>query len=475
MKTIPIPSSGWTASAGRTRARAPSLVKTNSLMKVVRIIARLNVGGPARHVIWLTEGLRRAACDTLLVTGSVPPGEDDMSYFAAERQIEPHLIAEMSREISPKDAFVVWKLYRLMVRERPDIVHTHTAKAGTVGRVAGLLYRYLTPGALIGRPRACRFVHTYHGHIFHSYYGSLKTGLFLRIEKVLARVVTDKIIAISPQQYLEIHERFGVGRAGQFRVIPLGLETSAFAGWRQKRVVLREELGLGERDCLVGIVGRLTEIKNHELFLRAVAGYKRAYGSVQGLPRTLFAIIGDGNLRASLEDEARALGLGEDVLFLGTRNDPENFYPALDIVALTSRNEGTPLTLIEAMANARPIVATAVGGVRDLLGEKIDLESEGAAQKTEDGFRVCERGILVPSGDAEGFSRALQFLVLDEKLRGEMAARAEKYVAEHYSKERLLKDIAALYCELAKQQTTAPESAPAGVWELKKTEGVNHD
>src|SRR5881275_2763115 len=128
----------------------------------------------------------------------------------------------MSREISPKDALTIWKLYRLFVRERPDLVHTHTAKAGTVGRVAGLLYRLLTPATLVGRPRRCRFVHTYHGHIFHSYYGRLKTRLFLGIEKILTRM-TDRVVVISPQQHREIHEEYGVGRNGQFAVIREGL------------------------------------------------------------------------------------------------------------------------------------------------------------------------------------------------------------------------------------------------------------
>ena len=151
-------------------------------MKIVRVIARLNVGGPAKHVVWLTAGLQNADCDTLLVSGTVPPGEDDMGYFAAEHGVKPFLIQEMSREISLKDWLTIWKLYRLFLREQPDIVHTHTAKAGTVGRIAGLVYRWFTPGAIVGKPRQCRFVHTYHGHIFHSYYGPLKTCLFLSIE-----------------------------------------------------------------------------------------------------------------------------------------------------------------------------------------------------------------------------------------------------------------------------------------------------
>src|SRR5215208_5266393 len=168
-------------------------------MKVVRIIARLNVGGPARHVAWLEAGLRGRGVESLLVAGVVPPGEDDMGYFAESLGVRPHVIPEMSREVSPKDLVTVWKLYRLLRRERPDVVHTHTAKAGTVGRAAGMLYRWLTPSALWGRPRRCRLVHTYHGHIFHSYYGALKTTLFLAIERALAKI-TDRIVVLSPRQ-----------------------------------------------------------------------------------------------------------------------------------------------------------------------------------------------------------------------------------------------------------------------------------
>ncbi|HEY1404395.1 MAG TPA: glycosyltransferase, partial [Pyrinomonadaceae bacterium] len=208
-------------------------------MKVVRIIARLNVGGPAKHVAWLTAATRRCGIESELIAGTVPPGEDDMSYFAAEQGVVPIILSEMSREVSPKDAVTVWKLYRLFKRLRPDIVHTHTAKAGTAGRVAGMLYRWLVPSALVGRPRACRFVHTYHGHIFHSYYGRLKTQLFLNIERFLARAATDRIVAISQQQFREIHGQFGVGRAEQFKVIPLGLDLEAFADWGARRETAR--------------------------------------------------------------------------------------------------------------------------------------------------------------------------------------------------------------------------------------------
>jgi glycosyltransferase involved in cell wall biosynthesis len=381
----------------------------------------------------------------------VPPGEDDMSYFAESLGVRAHVIPEMSREVSPKDALTVWKLYRLFLRERPDIVHTHTAKAGTVGRAAGLLYRYLTPSALWGRPRACRFVHTYHGHIFHSYYGRLKTGFFLLVERTLARLGTDRVVVISPQQLEEINGRFRVGRREQFEVIPLGLDTSAFDDWAARRHLLRQEWGAADGDVLVGIVGRLTEVKNHRLFLEAAALFKkrRAFEAESGAtaeqqPRVSFVVVGDGHLRGELEAHARALGLEDDVKFTGLRDDPENFYPALDVVALTSRNEGTPLTLIEAMANERACVATAVGGVVDLLGGV----AEGELRRPHP-WQVCERGLQVRPGDAEAFADALAHLAADEPLRKALGGRGREYVAENYSVGRLVSDVLRLYGELS--------------------------
>jgi glycosyltransferase involved in cell wall biosynthesis len=406
--------------------------------KVIRIIARLNVGGPAKHVVWLTAGLLEAGFNTLLVTGKVPEGEEDMSYFAAEAGVTPLYFPEMSREISLKDGVTVWKLFRLFVRERPDIVHTHTAKAGTVGRTAGFLYRWLTPGVLIGKPRKCKFVHTYHGHVFHSYYGPRRTRLFLAIERILARMVTDRLIVISKQQSVEIGEKFRVGRRGQIKVIPLGLDLGLFEDHATRRGKFRHELCIPDHTILIGIVGRLTEIKNHQMFLNVVARLKEIDPACWRQGAVRFIVIGDGLLRESLDHQKQLLGLDKDVIFVGGRKDPEFFYPALDVVALTSHNEGTPLTLIEAMANARPVVSTNVGGVVDLLGDVI-----------EDGpYRVCSRGISVPAGDEEAFVAALSRIIRDRSLRQELGERGLEFVEVNYSKERLFEDIKGLYSEL---------------------------
>ncbi|MCM3905815.1 MAG: glycosyltransferase [Pyrinomonadaceae bacterium] len=438
-------------------------------MKIVRVIARLNVGGPARHVVWLTAGLQGADWDSLLVAGTVPPGEEDMGYFAVEQNVEPWLIPEMSREISFRDALTIWKIYQLFCRERPDIVHTHTAKAGTVGRVAGFLYRWLTPSTLLGRPRQCLFVHTYHGHIFHSYYGPLKTRLFLSIEKALARLITDRIVVVSEQQRREIQKRFGVGRPDQFVVIPLGLDTHSFADWRNRRQLFRDELGSKSDELLVGIVGRLTEIKNHELFLRAVAILKERLADEKSRPRPVsaggrtawsgrvrFVVIGDGSLRDKLIAQARALGLVDDVIFAGNRRDPENFYAALDIVALTSLNEGTPLTLIEAMANARPVIATAVGGVVDLLGDTIE-------EHQDERYTIRQRGLSCQSNDAVAMAAGLFHLIENPELRSELGNRGLEFVTGNYSRERLLDDVKALYKQLRERTAVQVKYAHQGI------------
>lgn len=397
-------------------------------MKIVRIIARLNVGGPARHVVWLNKALQTSEYQSVLLAGTVPEGEEDMSYFAAQNAVTPLYIEEMSRELSPKDAISIWKIFLQLKREQPDVIHTHTAKAGTVGRIAGFLYRWLAW-------KNVKIVHTFHGHIFHSYYGNLKTKIFLIIEKSLARFATDKIVVISRQQFEEIHEKFGVGKKEQFEIIPLGIDLETFAGWRLKRDVLRQEIGAAETDILVGLVGRLTEVKNHSLFLQVV----KIWQEKSGMPNVKFIIIGDGHLRQPLESEAAALGIENSVKFLGNRNDTEVFYAGLDIIALTSLNEGTPLSLIEAMANEKPVISTVVGGVKDLLGE---------ISEQKDGFQVRERGVSVGSGEAENFYKGLLYLVNNDKIRETFGQNGKRFVETNYGKARLTADIKNLYREL---------------------------
>ena len=406
-------------------------------MKILRIIARLNVGGPARHVVWLTEALQDDEFQTTLIAGTVPPGEENMGYFAEEHSVKPIFIEEMSRELSPKDLISLFKVYRVIRRSKPDIVHTHTAKAGTVGRAAAFLYKWLTWKAIIGKPRGVKVIHTFHGHVFHSYYGNLKTKVFILIERLLARLATDKIVVITTQQFDEIHYGVGVGKPGQFEVIPLGIDLSSFMRADEECTALRAEIHAEDDELLIAFVGRLTEIKNIPLLLEAARDYTRESET----PKARFLLVGDGHLRGQLEEMAREMNLEDIVVFLGNRNDVDIVYAGADIVALTSLNEGTPLSLIEAMASGRPVISTAVGGVIDLLGAEIE-ENEG--------FSVCERGVSVPSGSATGFAKGLRYLAKNEKLRLDLGQKGRDHTTAVYSKERLVNDIKNLYRSVVK-------------------------
>jgi len=420
------------------------LIGPNKNVRILRIIARLNVGGPARHVVLQTRDLQDDEFQSWLIAGSVPEGEEGMNYLAEESGVKPIYIPEMSRELSVMDIVSLYKIYREMKRIKPDILHTHTAKAGAVGRAAGLLYRWACFRTLVGKPRPLKVVHTFHGHVFHSYYGKFKTRIFIMIEKVLARVATDKIIVITEQQYDEIHNTFGIGKAEQFEVIPLGIDLRPFETPPGKRFDFRTEVGAEETDFLVGFVGRLTEIKNVPMLLNAA---QRLGTNGNGTSsRFKFLIVGEGHMRASLEAQAANLGLNGRVSFLGNRTDTENIYPGLDVVALTSLNEGTPLSLIEAMASGKAIISTEVGGVVDLLGQK---------REQDDGFAVCERGIGTESNSVDGFVNGLLHLVKNDELREEIGFRARDYALSNFSKERLVGDTKSLYRRLMERKNAA--------------------
>jgi glycosyltransferase involved in cell wall biosynthesis len=403
-------------------------------IRVVRIIDRLNIGGPAKHVAWLTAGLNPDEFETTLIAGTVPPGEGDMSYFARDLGITPLAVKEMSRELSFRDTLVIAKLVRQFFKLKPQIVHTHKAKAGAVGRVAAMIYKWLTPSALWLKPRRCMIAHTYHGHIFHSYYGPARTKLFIAIERVLARACTDRIIVISEQQRREIAETFRVGKSNQFRVVPLGLDLGEM---NNSRGPLRQELEVSDNEAVIGIVGRLCEVKNHAMFLEAASRVVALPD--ESSPRARFVIIGDGHLRADMENLSRHLGIADRVSFTGFREDATSLYSGLDLVALTSLNEGTPLTLIEALGSGRAVAATEVGGVVDIMGER---------RSTLDGFSIWDHGVTAPSRDAEAFARALKFLIARPDVRREMGERGRAFVKARLSKDRLVNDLENVYREL---------------------------
>src|SRR5262249_19692017 len=228
--------------------------------------------------------------------GTVPASEGDMSYFARDIGVRPLIVKEMSRELGLRDLVVVWKLLRHLFRIKPDLIHTHKAKAGAAGRLAALIYRWTTPSALWLKPRRCKVVHTFHGHIFHGYYRPAKTRLFGWIERILAQFCTDRIIVISRQQREDICDRYHIGTAAQFSIIPLGIDLDEIGG---RRGDLRRELGATHNEVLVGSVGRLCEVKNHKLLLDAAAIVLRDRDP--GAAPTRFVIVGDGELRQPLQ------------------------------------------------------------------------------------------------------------------------------------------------------------------------------
>lgn len=379
-------------------------------VRIMRIIARLNVGGPAIHTTLLTRGLESGGFHTLLVTGTVGEHEGDMSYVARGMGVEPHFIPEIGRELSWRnDVVAFWKLLRLIRAFRPRIVHTHTAKAGAIGRAAAVL---------AGVPIR---VHTYHGNVLRGYFGPAKTRIFMWIEQLLGSF-TQRVVAISELQRDELCDLFRVIPRRRCRVIPLGFDLAPFAAAERRRGELRRELGIPAGRPLIGIVGRLVPIKNHELFFDA-AERVRAVRDV-GL-----VVVGDGEQRAALERRAAERGLSDRTVFLGWRRDLDVIYADLDLVALTSINEGTPVAVIEAMASARPVVATEVGGVADVVEHE-------------------RTGLLVRAGDAAAFAQATLRLLDDPALGERLGREARSRALARYGSDRLVRDVRQLYDEL---------------------------
>ncbi len=379
-------------------------------IRVMRVISRMNVGGPARHVVLLNTGLDRLGYDCLLVTGSEGASEGSLRDLAISSQLRLEVIPELGREISPRSDFTTLvTLYRLMRRERPHIVHTHTAKAGLVGRIAA---------RLAGVPIV---LHTFHGHVFHGYFSSRKTRLFLFIERLGARLST-RIITISPRLREEI-ARYGVAESDRIAVVPLGLELDEFAAQPRATGDFRRSIDIPQDAKLVGAVGRLAPIKNIPLLLEA------AVLAGQQEPEMCVVLVGDGELRPELVALVEVLGLTDAVIFAGWRRDLASVYSDLDAVVISSDNEGTPASLIEAMAAGCPVVATRVGGVPDLIADG-------------------ETGRLVPPGDPVALAEALLALFREPRRTVSMAEQARRRVLERYQAKRLVADVDRLYREL---------------------------
>ena len=380
-------------------------------IKILRVIARLNIGGPAIHVVLLSAGMNRGRFESLLISGSENAGEGSMLDYALSHGVQPVMIPEIVGEFSlgPRELRALVRLYRLMRQERPQVVHTHTAKAGFVGRLAARLARVPV------------VVHTFHGHVLHGYYGPHKTQLLCRMERGLA-CLTDRIITVSEQVKRDL-VTYGVAAADHIQVISLGLELDPFLDSSRYRGAFRRELQLNGVERLVGIVGRIFPIKNHHLFLEAAALVARED------PAARFVIVGDGTLRPALERRAQEMGIADRVIFTGWRRDLPDIYADLDVLAVTSNNEGTPVSAIEAMAAGCPVVATHVGGLPDLI-------SEG------------KTGYLVPPGNAPAVATALLRVLHQPEMARCMGETARRAARERFSAQRLITDMEQLYLEL---------------------------
>jgi glycosyltransferase involved in cell wall biosynthesis len=388
-------------------------------VRVARIITRLNVGGPSIQAIALSERLSDRGVETLLVHGSLGADEGDMRYLLSDRRVDVRRVAALRRQVAPiHDVAAVAALYRLLRCFHPDVVHTHMAKAGAVGRLAALAYNRTA-----ARGRRARIVHTYHGHVLDGYFGGLATRFFTGAERQLARVC-DAIVAISPEIRNELVHEHHIGTIDRYRVIPLGFDLRAFAAIDDAgRAAARRALGVPMDGEVVTTVGRLTAIKQHRVFFdvaRAIADRR---------PRSIFLVAGDGELRSDLEDRVRELRLADRVRFLGWRRDLTTIYGATDVFLLTSRNEGTPVALIEALASGVTGVSTDVGGVRDVITGP-------------------EVGALAPVAAVAALSDRVCALLDDPVRRRTMGEAGRTLVLQRYGLDRLVDDIDRLYRDL---------------------------
>jgi glycosyltransferase involved in cell wall biosynthesis len=390
--------------------------------RILRILNRLIVGGPLLNASYLTKYMD-ADFETMLVVGEKEDHEKDASFITDTLGIKPVYISEMVRSINPMNDYKAYKKICGIIKEfKPDIVHTHAAKPGAIGRMAA---------KAMGVPV---IVHTYHGHVFHSYFNSMKTKLVIQTERFLAKK-TDAIVAISETQKNEFVKDFMIAPESKFRIIPLGLDLEKFqTDFEEKRQLFRNEFGIDKDVIVISIIGRLVPVKNHALFLKAISFILKSSNK-----KIKAFIVGDGETRESLEEMAGSLDISfstekdtthpHPLVFTSWRSDVDVINAGSDIIALTSLNEGTPVSLIEAQASNNPIVSTNVGGIQDVV-----LENETA--------------LISDINDEKGFFTNLLRLVDDDELRQNLGKNGAAFVHEKYTYKRLCNDMAGLYHEL---------------------------
>jgi glycosyltransferase involved in cell wall biosynthesis len=396
--------------------------------KVLRIINRFNLGGISYNVSYLSRYMP-AEFETVLTGGPEEEGEESSLYIPASMGLQPLVLPELRRSINPLSDFFAYRRVKRMIRTlKPDIVHTHASKAGAIGRLAAIH---------CGTPV---IIHTFHGHVFHGYFGRVKTGVFKFIERYLARKST-AIIAISEAQKRELSEIHRICAPEKIRVIPLGFDLKRFTeDMAGKRARFREKYGLKEDEIAIGIIGRLAPVKNHRLFIDAVA-----FVLANSQRKVKAFIIGDGEtkeaLTAYLDEKQLGWSDGRDqrapCVFTSWIREVDIALAGLDLVGLTSKNEGTPVSLIEAQAAGRFIITTRVGGIQDILHPACGLMSE--------------------PNDTEAYSQNLLKAVTHFDTFSAGAGTARETVLKRFSYTRLCDDMAGLYRELlAGKQSPAP-------------------
>lgn len=397
--------------------------------RVLRIFNRLVVGGPVLNVTYLTKYMA-PDFETLLVVGEREDHEKSAEHLADELGIKFITVKGMGRSLNPApDYFAYRELKKLIKNFKPDIVHTHAAKPGALGRLAA------------ASSNVPVILHTFHGHVFHSYFNSLKTKFFINTERYLAKK-TDAIIAISEQQKKELVNDFKIAPEEKFKVVPLGFDLDKFqVGQEEKRKKFRMEFNVADDEVAIGIIGRLVPVKNHYLFMKAI---KHVLDNTNKKVKAF--IIGDGETRSDLENIGRETGISfstendrehhSPLVFTSWRGDVDVIDAGLDIVCLTSFNEGTPVSLIEAQAANKPIVSTRVGGIADIVKEG-------------------ETALLADVHNNDVFCDHLLRLVQDDDLRKHLGGNSRQYVMQKFSYQRLVSDMSNLYYELLDKKKKA--------------------
>lgn len=425
------------AARGRADERTESGTGSAETSGVLQIITRLNVGGTAQHVVSLAEGLHVAPLRSHLIVGRPDLSEGDMTPHLPMERFRCTVVPRLGRELRPFSDVLVWlTIFRMIRRERPVIVHTHTAKAGAIGRTAALVHNLL---ARIEGPDAgprCRLVHTFHGHVLQGYFGGWKTRLYRLIEQTLARV-TDRIIVVSEAVGDDLL-RLGVGTPKSIRVIKLGIPFDD---------LLRMAPPAAAPTTFIGSVGRLVPIKNHGMLLDAAS---RCVDDPL-LTNLRFRIVGDGELRTMLQRRVTEARLEHCVRFDGWCHDVASIYTHIDAVCLTSRAEGTPVSVIEALAAARPAIVTDVGGVRDLMGP-----IQGRIGPVE----IAAHGLIVQPNDVDGLVLALRFIVEHPETAQAMGLRGRSAVERVYTVDRLVANTRACYEELLPELAAQSAAGP---------------